>query len=37
MKLVLVVLLMFSGYTFAASCANISNNDLRAQCNAMTP
>jgi hypothetical protein len=28
MKLVLVVLLMFSGYTFAASCANI--NDLHA-------
>lgn len=33
MKLMLVVLLMFSGYTFA-SCASISDSDQRAFCNA---
>ncbi len=34
MKLVLAILLMFSGYTFAASCTSISDSDQRAYCNA---
>ncbi|MEO8491825.1 MULTISPECIES: hypothetical protein [unclassified Pseudomonas] len=34
MKLVVVVLLMFSGYTFAGSCASISDSDQRDFCNA---